>query len=117
MRNGAHKGRRGSADGDVEGHQNSTTGRSPATHSALTEPIEIAKFWRNRRGESVVVTLKDFKGKAIVDFRVHFQDRAGITQPSTKGLALMVRRLPDLLKAVQKANDKAAELGLLGGDE
>jgi hypothetical protein len=79
----------------------------------LPEPIEVAKFWRNRRGESIHVILKEFEGRAIIDIRTHFTDRSGITQPTRRGLALLVAKLPELLKAIQKANARAVELGLL----
>jgi Transcriptional Coactivator p15 (PC4) len=84
-----------------------------STRTKLTAPIEIAKFWRNRRGESIHIILKEFEGRVIADLRVYFTDRKGITQPSKKGLALQVRKLPELLKAIESATAKATALGLL----
>jgi hypothetical protein len=28
----------------------------------LPEPIEIAKFWKNRKGEAVIVRLSEYEG-------------------------------------------------------
>lgn len=82
--------------------------------SVITEPIEIAKFWRNRKGEAVIVQLREFEGHAIVDARVNFTDHEGQLRPTKKGLSIAVRRLPELAAALAKAERKARELGLLG---
>jgi hypothetical protein len=79
----------------------------------LAEPVEVAKFWKNRKGDAVIVTLKDFDGRTIVDIRTHFTTKDGKFQPTGKGLALMVLRLPELAAAVNKALAKAREIGLL----
>jgi hypothetical protein len=84
----------------------------------LPEPvIEIAKFWRNRRGEAVIVCLREYEGRALIDCRVHFTNKEGKLQPTSKGLSLVLARLPDLAKAVTKALAKARELNLIDGDE
>jgi len=80
---------------------------------ALAEPIEVAKFWRNRRGEAVIVSLREYEGRALIDCRVHFTNKEGRLQPSSKGLSLVAARLPDLHAAISKASVKAKELGLL----
>ncbi len=88
----------------------------------LPEPVEIAKFWRNRRGEAVIVCLREYEGRALIDCRVHFTNKEGKLQPTSKGLSLVVLRLPELAKAISKALAKARELGLIddesgGSDE
>jgi len=85
--------------------------------ATLSEPIEVAKFWKNRKGEAIIVTLKSFEGRPIVDIRTHFTTKEGKFQPTTKGLALMVLRLPDLAKAINKALARAQQLGLLGAQD
>jgi hypothetical protein len=86
--------------------------------STLQEPIEIAKFWRNRKGEAVIVQLREYKGRTLIDCRVHFTDKEGKLQPTHKGLTMLLGKLPELSKALAKAEKKAAELGLLeGADE
>lgn len=92
-----------------------TAADTTESESKLAQPIEIAKFWRNRRGEAVVVTLKEYEGRAIFDARVNFTTKEGTLQPTAKGLAITVLRLPELADAVNKALAKARELGLIEG--
>jgi Transcriptional Coactivator p15 (PC4) len=82
--------------------------------SALAEPITVAKFWRNRRGEAVVVRLKQYEGRPLADVRMFYTDKAGRLQPSTKGLAVKMSKLPELHRAISKAYAEARRLGLLG---
>jgi hypothetical protein len=81
----------------------------------LPEAVEVAKFWCNRHGEAVIVCLREYQGRALIDCRVHFTNREGKLQPTNKGLSLVRARLPDLAKA--KALVKAQELGLLDSDK
>jgi hypothetical protein len=84
----------------------------------LPEPIEIAKFWKNRwRRAAIVVSITQYEGHNLIDVREHFTDAAGCMRPTTKGLAVVVRRLPELAKAINKALKQARELGLLPPDD
>jgi Transcriptional Coactivator p15 (PC4) len=88
---------------------------APAT---LTEPISIAKFWKSRnRAEHVRVDLSEFKGHVIVNVRLWQTGTDGIDRPSPRGIAMGIRKLPELAKALVKAEAKARELGLLDDDE
>ena len=60
----------------------------------LAEPVIIDRFWKNRGGEAIVTSLSEFKGRVILDVRVHFVAKDGKLTPSKKGLSLAVRRLP-----------------------
>jgi hypothetical protein len=82
----------------------------------LAEPIEIVKFWKNRKGDAVVVSLSTFEGRNLVNVRQHFTSKDGKLLPTSKGLAMQVLRLPELVKAVEKALSKAREIGLLDGE-
>lgn len=87
-----------------------------ATHSddPLAEDIVVAQFWKGRRRcNHVRVTLKRFEGRPIVDVRQFFVTADGKSQPTTRGVALDVRRLPELRKALEKAEAKALELDLI----
>jgi hypothetical protein len=87
---------------------------APAT---LPEPIEIAKFWKNRRrAESVHVSLSEYEGHCLINVRVYATGTDGIDRPTTKGIALAVRKLPELAEAIGKAHDEARRLGLLQGE-
>ena len=83
----------------------------------LPQPIEIARFWKNRKHDAVVVSLSTFEGRNIVDVRQSFMTKEGKLQPTQKGVAMVVLRLPDLAKAINKALAKAHELGLIDADE
>lgn len=92
-----------------------TAADTTESESKLAQPIEVAKFWRNRRGEAIVVQLREYKGRAIFDARVNFTTKDGTLQPTPKGLAIAVLRLPELAAAVNKALAQARELGLIEG--
>ena len=88
----------------------STSRRGPT----LPEPVVVSRFWKNRgRAESVRVTLSDYEGQAIVNVRVYATGGDGIDRPTVKGVALGIRKLPELAKALAKAETQARELGLL----
>ncbi|MEK9281189.1 transcriptional coactivator p15/PC4 family protein [Bradyrhizobium sp. ISRA442] len=87
-----------------------------ATHLAdpLTEPRKIASFWRNRqRREEVRITLSRYEGRPVVSVWVFFTTQDGRMQPSKKGLVLAVSKLPELRKALEKAETMALELDLI----
>jgi hypothetical protein len=87
--------------------------------NALAEPIEIAKFFKSARDRSkhVRVDLSEFKGHPLVNIRVWETGTDGIDRPSVKGLALAISKLPELTRALLKAEGRARELGLLGADD
>jgi hypothetical protein len=57
----------------------------------LSEPLEIARFWKNRRGEAIVVRLSEYEGHQLVDARTWFTAADGTLKPG-KGLACAVRQ-------------------------
>jgi Transcriptional Coactivator p15 (PC4) len=79
----------------------------------LPEPVEVAKFFKNRRKDVVVVSLSTYEGQNLVDIRQHYLNDKGQNRPTSKGVAMVVRHLPDLAAAITKALAKARELGLI----
>lgn len=79
----------------------------------LTEPIVVAEFWANRRGEGVRVQLREFEGVALVDIRKHYTNAEGKLSPTKKGLAIRLRRLPEVGDLLEKTLAKARELDLI----
>jgi hypothetical protein len=80
----------------------------------LADPIEIEKFWKSRRRDkAIVVSLSNYEGVNIVNVREHFVGSDGCMRPTTKGIAMSVRRLPELSKAVRQALETARSLNLL----
>jgi hypothetical protein len=89
-----------------------------ATAAPLTEPVEIAKFWKNRRrAESVHVTLSEYQGAALINVRVYSTGADGIDRPTPKGIAMAIRKLPELARALARAETKARALGLIGAQD
>jgi hypothetical protein len=84
----------------------------------LAAPIEIGKFWKSRRRDvAIVVSLSAYEGHNLVNVREHFIGTDGCMRPTTRGLAMVVRRLPDLARAINKAHLRARELGLIRADD
>jgi hypothetical protein len=89
-------------------------GEHDAPDDPLAEPIKVAGFWRNRRRqEEIRVTLSRYEGLPIIDVRVFFTTSTGHMQASKKGIALAVAKLPELRKALEKAEAKAIDLELI----
>jgi hypothetical protein len=83
----------------------------------LTEPVEW-KLWKSprRRDIAVVVAVGPYKEHTLFSVREHVIGSDGTMRPSTRGVAMVVSRLPELAKAINKALAKAKELGLLPPD-
>jgi hypothetical protein len=79
----------------------------------LPEPVMVDRFWRDRAGRAIFVQLRSYEGHNLIDLRTYFTAADGTMRPA-KGLSCSVTRLPNLLKALQKAHAKAIELGLIG---
>jgi Transcriptional Coactivator p15 (PC4) len=86
--------------------------RKPAP---LPEPLIVSEWWKNRSGASIRLVLNEFNGRNVVDLRTRFTSN-GELKPG-KGFAAEVRHLPQLAKAIVKAEAKARELGLISDDE
>lgn len=95
------------------GSGQSATPSSAPHKSKLAEPIIVAEFWCNRRGEAVRVQLREYEGVAILDLRRHYTASDGVLRPTKKGLSIAIRKLPDLVSAINKAEQKARALGLI----
>lgn len=74
-------------------------------------PIEIVSFAKNRL-ETVHVRLDRYQGVAFVDIRL-FTVADGEPKATKKGLALRPMLIPELIAALQAAEVKARELGLI----
>jgi hypothetical protein len=107
---------RSAVRGGLDNHLDIASDPEFATHpetDPLKEDVVVGQFFKNRRKEHVRVTLKRFEGRAIADLRQFFVTKEGFSQPTTKGIALVVARLPDLAAVVNRAVKRAVELGLL----
>jgi hypothetical protein len=80
----------------------------------LPESVTVAKLWKSRRRDiAVVVVLGPYKEHNLISVREHVVGSDGIMRPSTRGVSLVVRRLPELAAALAKAMQQARALGLL----
>ena len=65
----------------------------------------VAKFEKNSR-EEVWVSVDDFRGRKIINIRVHYRSETGEWLPGKQGVALTVERYRDLAEAVLKLGEK-----------
>lgn len=80
----------------------------------ISKPIIVAQFFKNRRKDIVRVALSEYEGHPLIDISQCFTDpKDGRVKATKKGVAIHIRRLPDLAKAINKAERKARELGLI----
>ena len=87
-----------------------------AARATLAEPIEVAKFWKNRRrNESLRISLSEYEGHPLINVRIYATGTDGIDRPTTKGVAMGIRKLPELAAGLAKALERARDLGLLEG--
>jgi hypothetical protein len=87
------------------------TSKSRASNQALTEPIVIAEWWKNRSKESIRVCLNKYEGHALIDVRTWYQAE-GKLKPG-KEFRASIKHLPRLAAEITKAVAKARELGLV----
>lgn len=74
----------------------------------------VAKFEKNSK-EEVWVSLDEFRGRKIINLRVHYRAENGQWMPGKQGLALAADRYRDLAEAVLKLGEKLRTDGLLPG--
>lgn len=84
-----------------------------ATDVTLDNSIMVHEFWANRRGEAVRVQIREYEGRRLIDLRRFFTGKDGKLRPSHKGIALSIKKLPDLAKGINKALSAAHDLGLI----
>jgi hypothetical protein len=77
--------------------------------------VPIAKFFKSARDRTkhIRVELSEHMGHPLVNVRVWQTGSDGVDRPSVQGVALAIRKLPELARALAKAEAKARELGLL----
>jgi hypothetical protein len=81
--------------------------------SALSEPVIIAQWWRNRGGEALRVQLTNYAGRDCVDVRCWYIGADGTLKPSAQGITCGIKHIPKFASVFALATRKAEELGLL----
>ncbi len=72
----------------------------------------VAKFEKNSR-EEVWVSVDNFRGRKIINIRVHYRSETGNWMPGKQGLAVSADRYRDLAEAILKLGEKLRAEGLL----
>jgi hypothetical protein len=82
----------------------------------LSDPIMIAKWWKNRAHDEIRLELSTYEGINILNLRTwHTNKSDGITRPG-KGFACSVKHLPKLAEVFAEATKRARALALLDDD-
>ena len=81
--------------------------------------IDIATIEKNR-SEELRVALKEYKGRRYLDIRTFIEPYADEGQgrvPTKKGITVSLPKLPELIEALQAAEEQARAAGLLDVEE
>jgi hypothetical protein len=79
------------------------------------DPILVAEWPLNNRGEQVRVSIENYKGSWLISLRKWFKIDDGQMRPG-KGLAMSAKNLPQLAAAIEQALATARERGLVPAD-
>lgn len=82
----------------------------------IEEDVVVGTIPKNAR-EDIRVTLSNFKGHDLVGARIWFKSKEGEPRPSSKGITVNVKVLPELIGLLEDAEKKCVELGVLGADD
>jgi len=76
------------------------------------EPIVISEFQKNKT-EDFKLSLTEYQGHTLLDFRVYFKDKEGESRPTKKGVTLNVKFFPELKQAIIDAEKILKEKELI----
>ena len=82
----------------------------------IEEDVIVGIIPKNQR-EDIRVTLSNFKGHDLVGARIWFKSKEGAPRPSSKGITVNVKVLPQLIGLLEQDEKKAIELGVLDPDD
>jgi len=63
----------------------------PRRGVTLPEPVTVARFWKNRAHDAIVVELSTFENRNVVDVRTNVMSHGRLV-PTPKGISLAVLR-------------------------
>ncbi len=99
------------------------TGRRTSAKSSASHPLRKGRTRRiyaelpKGRGYVLRISCERFRGQLRVDIRTWFEYTPGnpdTRQPSKSGVSMSAERLPELIAALQAAEQDLTERGLLG---
>ena len=84
----------------------------------LAGPVPIVKFWKSPRDHTkhVRIELSEYEGHPLINVRIWKTGSDGIDRPTVAGIALAIRKLPELAAGIGKALETARSLNLLPED-
>jgi hypothetical protein len=90
-----------------------------APRPTLDEPVIISRFWKSPRDRKKHVRMEfsEYEGHPLFNVRIWQTGSDGIDRPTVAGIALAIRKLPELADGINKALRKARELGFLDEEE
>jgi hypothetical protein len=102
-------------DDSSQGPADAAIPAKPATRSPISpdSPLLIREWSKNNRGEVIRVQLGRFGNAYLFLLRTWYTADNGHLRPGNKGFTATVEHLSELASAVQEAETKARELGLI----
>ena len=76
------------------------------------EPVMISEFQKNKT-EDFRLSLSEYQGHILLDFRIYYKDKEGECKPTKKGITVNVKFFPELKQAIMKAEEILKEKELL----
>jgi hypothetical protein len=76
------------------------------------DPIVISEFQKNKM-EDFKLSLTEYQGHTLIDFRIYFKNKEGESKPTKKGVTLNVKFFPELKQAISDAEKLLKEKELI----
>ncbi|MEE8380256.1 MAG: transcriptional coactivator p15/PC4 family protein [Thermodesulfobacteriota bacterium] len=76
------------------------------------DPIVISEFPKNKT-EDFRLSLTEYQGHNLLDFRIYFKDKEGESKPTKKGVTVNVKLFPQLKQAIMDAENILKEKEML----
>ena len=76
------------------------------------DPIVISEFPKNKT-EDFRLSLTEYQGHNLIDFRIYFKDKEGESKPTKKGVTVNVKLFPQLKQAIMDAENILKEKEML----
>ncbi|MBW1853851.1 MAG: transcriptional coactivator p15/PC4 family protein [Deltaproteobacteria bacterium] len=76
------------------------------------DPIVISEFPKNKT-EDFRLSLTEYQGHNLLDFRIYFKDKQGESKPTKKGVTVNVKLFPQLKQAIMDAENILKEKEML----
>lgn len=76
------------------------------------ESVVISEFQKNKM-EDFKLSLTEYQGHILLDFRIYFKDKQGESKPTRKGITLNVKFFPELKEAITAAEKILKEKELI----